>query len=486
MSVFANGLAIAGKAKPGKSIACFPDVCYSPPSPRSGWVATAYANTSKASDTSNGSKTVFIEGKPVMQKDKSFFSTSTGNEGAAGPKGVSTGVKKGKAYFTSWSMNVKVEGYNVCRHSDLMTHNHGSTGNTGPWNYADTSFFSKHDCKGMIKEMNRACAPNNRRPQCKSCDPGYNKDWKKDHCKFLTFKPDNMGSLENPEQLLQDLKDEIAQTDVMEAAIDAAMNKALDWALNKLIILGVKAVGTKVVPVIGWIYTAATISGDIADAKYYQAMYDGAIKEADRIKESIQSVRQEIEAAIESLQNGNLSTAADTIADWQRNAATLNECTRARKCMLVSYGSTDKKSGGLNNQKGCCPGQTGHHLIPKSFVEGAGCKNKKGRAVTEGNAPVVCAEGLSHSYGGSHASMHIITNELIVPREHWGTRQTSKASYSKVRDAVIKAHAKAFPFSTCPRRCLKEQLDNAYQDCNDLTVQQIGGAPEDTSTGPTF
>ncbi|MDR0702910.1 MAG: DUF4150 domain-containing protein [Azoarcus sp.] len=30
----------------------------------------------------------------------------------------------GKAYFTNWSPDVKIEGLNVCRHVDPMTHNH--------------------------------------------------------------------------------------------------------------------------------------------------------------------------------------------------------------------------------------------------------------------------------------------------------------------------------------------------------------------------
>ena len=77
MSVYANGLAVAGKAKQGKSTACFPDPCFSPPAPSAGWIVIPYANTAYAKHTSNGSKTVFVEGKPVMLKDKSYFKTSS-------------------------------------------------------------------------------------------------------------------------------------------------------------------------------------------------------------------------------------------------------------------------------------------------------------------------------------------------------------------------------------------------------------------------
>lgn len=139
-NVFANGLEIACKAASGKSVSAFPDPCWTPPPPKAGWILILYANTAYAKDTSNASKSVFITNKPVMKKDSSFFKTSTGNEPAAGPKGLHTGVKKGKAYFTSWSMNVKIEGENVDRHTDSITHNHGSyPANTAVWTYVDTA-----------------------------------------------------------------------------------------------------------------------------------------------------------------------------------------------------------------------------------------------------------------------------------------------------------------------------------------------------------
>jgi hypothetical protein len=124
--VYANGKEICCKASDGKSAAAAPDVCMSPPSPPAGPVPIPYPNTAFASDLANGSTTVFIKGTAVALKDVSYFSTSTGDEPAteAFQKGVATNVIKGKAYFTNWSSDVKVEGLNVCRHLDLMTHNH--------------------------------------------------------------------------------------------------------------------------------------------------------------------------------------------------------------------------------------------------------------------------------------------------------------------------------------------------------------------------
>jgi len=149
--VFANGLEVACKAADGVSSAAFPDVCFTPKEP------VPFANTAYAKDMANGSKTVFISGKMVGLKDHSYLKTSSGDEGARGRKGISTGAKNGKAYFRSWSMNVKVEGYNVCRHTDSMTHNHGSyNGNTGVWKYIDTA-DRKGDCKKDVDRVEKEC-----------------------------------------------------------------------------------------------------------------------------------------------------------------------------------------------------------------------------------------------------------------------------------------------------------------------------------------
>lgn len=124
--VYANNNEICSKAADGKS--CLPpmDVCMSPPGPAAGPIPIPYPNTTFSKDLANGSTTVFICGTPLALKDVSHFSTSTGNEPATEQfqKGISTNVIKGKACFASWSSDVKVEGLNVCRHLDTMTHNH--------------------------------------------------------------------------------------------------------------------------------------------------------------------------------------------------------------------------------------------------------------------------------------------------------------------------------------------------------------------------
>jgi len=159
--VYANDLEIAGKAADGKAPVAFPDVCISPgPPPPPGGLPIPYPNTAFAKDITNGTSTVFICGKEVAIEDKSYFSTSTGDEPATEPlkKGIATTVLKGKAYFQAWSPDVVFEGFCVPRHTDLTSHNHASMpSNTPLFPYASRSFFGGHDCEKEEDRIERAC-----------------------------------------------------------------------------------------------------------------------------------------------------------------------------------------------------------------------------------------------------------------------------------------------------------------------------------------
>jgi hypothetical protein len=101
----------------------FPDVCKTPTP--AGPVPVPYPNVARSADTSQGSRTVAMDGNPIMLKG-SVYATSTGDEaGSAG--GVVSGVTKGKAEFLTYSFDVKVEGRNVCRLGDLMGQNIGGS-----------------------------------------------------------------------------------------------------------------------------------------------------------------------------------------------------------------------------------------------------------------------------------------------------------------------------------------------------------------------
>lgn len=117
-TVFVNGMGLSHEKSGGMS-PVFPDVCKTP-SP-AGPVPIPYPNIGRSSDTADGSKSVKIQGSSTMLKG-SNYKTSTGDEaGSAG--GVASGKTKGKCEFTLYSFDVKIEGKNVCRMGDMMTHN---------------------------------------------------------------------------------------------------------------------------------------------------------------------------------------------------------------------------------------------------------------------------------------------------------------------------------------------------------------------------
>lgn len=170
--VYANNMEISCKAASGKSIAAFPDVCFTPPQapPTPLGVPIPYPNTGLSKDTTKGTRTIRISRKEVMLKNKSYYKTSYGDEpGRAPKKGIVTSKIKGKVYFTSWSMNVKFESKNVVRHMDLMTHNHGSQpGNTMTWTYADRMAYAKglSQCDDERTRAKDACGDTSKKVVC--------------------------------------------------------------------------------------------------------------------------------------------------------------------------------------------------------------------------------------------------------------------------------------------------------------------------------
>jgi hypothetical protein len=108
----------------------FPDVCLTP-SPAGPPVPVPYPNLAQSADTAQGTKSVIVEGNPVMVQD-AVFATSTGDEaGSAG--GVASATTRGKARFVNYSFDVKLEGRCVARLGDPMTHNELAAANTAPF-----------------------------------------------------------------------------------------------------------------------------------------------------------------------------------------------------------------------------------------------------------------------------------------------------------------------------------------------------------------
>lgn len=157
MTVFANGLEVACKAQANKVIAAFPDVCFTPPeNPATPpGVPVPYPSFGFDSDTTSGTSTVKIGGKTITQKNKSYYSKTTGTEaGCAAKKGVITSKNTGKEYAEAWSSNVKADGEPVSRMTDVSTNNHASpVGNAPPWPKIGELNVAGVDCATILANV---------------------------------------------------------------------------------------------------------------------------------------------------------------------------------------------------------------------------------------------------------------------------------------------------------------------------------------------
>lgn len=129
MTVFANSLHLACKAQSNQVIAAFPDVCFTPPQTPATppGVPIPYPSFGMDSDTDNGTGTVKVGGKTITQKNKSYYTKTTGTEAGCAPKkNVITSVNTGKEYAHAWSGNVKADKEPVSRFTDLCTNDHAS------------------------------------------------------------------------------------------------------------------------------------------------------------------------------------------------------------------------------------------------------------------------------------------------------------------------------------------------------------------------
>ena len=106
-------------AKSGGQSPVFPDVCKTP-SP-GGPIPIPYPNIARSSDAAETAGTVYADGEKIMLKNSSF-STSTGDE-AGSVGGVVSNCTKGKAQFILYSFDIKAEGQNVPRNTDMMKQN---------------------------------------------------------------------------------------------------------------------------------------------------------------------------------------------------------------------------------------------------------------------------------------------------------------------------------------------------------------------------
>lgn len=505
--VYANGREICAKSADGSSDMAV-DVCHSPGAPMPG-IPVPYMNSCKASDLANGSRTVFIKGMEVCLEDQSYFAKSYGDEAATQglKKGAVSGSVQGKCRFVSWSPNVFVEGRAVTRHLDLVTHNHNSPSNTGPVPYR--SVFEKaapcegdrraiaNDCpekkpgkdkkrKGLVDKLAKVAAIPDEAAQKALAyrrSPGRNA-WVEDHCSGLWIKP--MSGTEQFEsakaqieqflnqdklslakqacgELLALAKDQLGIGYVFRKAGGLAARSLLKNAVGGL--AGATGVGLVVTAgmatwtVADVLATAATVAKDLGPRG---AEILAELTSLDNIEKGLREKMQQWR-----------EQPSRAMADMMTVDATLDACIRARKCMLVPYDKTDSLEAAQSGA-GCCPGQTGHHVIPGSMMGRksggstdptiSGCKGEYNHE----NAPTMCLEGANNTHG-SHGLAHSLLRKRIdaykeKQRQAGPQGNPSRITYQDAREASLAAVKDVAPW--CDIQCLRAQLDSYYKHCD--------------------
>ena len=317
-----------------------------------------------------------------------------------------------------------------------------------------------------------------------------NNAWIEDHCAGLWIKPmagkDGFDKFEGTlDSVKKGLEKEI--NDGLLAAgkqiVDVAKNKAVDYAekaaaregaaLATLVVPGVGEVitlGTTIWNVVGGVWTAGSV------VVHGIGVGKAAIEKYAELKPQLKT--------LQGLLDGK-PTASTVLAQMMTAAAVANPCIQARRCALVPYEETDAPSGSsgakqAGSGKGCCPGQTGHHVLP-----GAMFKNKNAddcsRKYDHKKGLVICAEGTGNRVG-SHGAAHIALDKSMELYKESGAKTIS---YENACAQGIAAVHVINP--TCSKKCLKAQLDAYYKEklgCEDAQLiphSGMGGAPAEES-----
>lgn len=124
-NVFVNGRELSAEKDDTHVLGAMPDVCLSPPAPPAGPTPIPYPDFAKASNTSQGARTVKVKGGQVGLKNISNYARCTGDEAATRSFGMNIieHCLQSKTIAQAWSFDVKIEGKNAVRLLDLTTNN---------------------------------------------------------------------------------------------------------------------------------------------------------------------------------------------------------------------------------------------------------------------------------------------------------------------------------------------------------------------------
>ena len=281
-----------------------------------------------------------------------------------------------------------------------------------------------------------------------------NMTWKDAHCGALLIKPDlNAQNIQrNMQRLVDDIqtvKDDLLWIlgdlvgDVAADALQAYGTRALARQGAAAFCGPGAAVCTGAAAVVNIISGLWSAWGAYSEVASIRGLLEQQLERLHNIQGRAQQIVEAIDdpAAQDALRRQML--------DEMEQAVAADPCIQARRCFLVPYRNEElqlpdyqtsrngRNSSGranrglfdrsaspfnLSDSRGCCPGQTGHHVLPDSWLRepgGGSCQN----GYNKNDAPVACLEGTSNregSHGAAHDSLERqISTSVEQDRQAW-------------------------------------------------------------------
>lgn len=202
------------------------------------------------------------------------------------------------------------------------------------------------------------------------------------------------------------------------------------------------------------------------------------------IQKKFTSKDEAIKAIKKKYQNKKNKFSKDMlVAAYMHNLSETNPCITARRCALIKFSDTKPKKpkpeselkaeiqtdkeaadrgatqlkGREHKDNGCCPGQTGHHLLPSAMFG-------KCDAYKPGQAPTMCVEGANNS-NGSHGLIHRKLRDILLELKDEGGIKIQRGeiiSRGQAIEAAIASTTIFFLTAHCNPLCIGAQLKVYY------------------------
>lgn len=317
--------------------------------------------------------------------------------------------------------------------------------------------------------------------------PNESNAWVEGHCAGLWAKPSSKGIEKYGKQIQESLeKLKSAKLEMLGKAADKLYDLAKEkltpgYVLQKAGGMAVRSVAKEVVAVVlaptgigtaGSVALTAWTVKDVIETATELATAIGpeglaVLEEINALK----NIDKKVDEVLKKYKENPMAAAAD----GQELMARFNPCVAARRCQLVPYNNTDSLKAAKTGS-GCCPGQTGHHLLPNEMFQECGAYTEQIHKA----APTVCVEGVNNSHG-SHGKIHTAMDELM---KFHGRQKGDAISTQDAISEAAKSHKRTFP--GCNSDCLEQQLHAYYDGLCDGKMKPrggLGGADKDAGDG---